>query len=274
MRKPMIVLGVISILLLLQITIVVPAFGITQATRDTTNMFSNVGLFAVDGGEPDLWLGCSGTLIAPTVFLTAGHCMAWLIDTDYDIYVTFDKQIIEGDKGNDWILAEGFSVHPLFGHDMANLYDLAVINLPKDSTDGLTPAILTTEGLLEDLSMHGNLRGVEFTSAGYGVQADWEKGPPQFFWDGWRNYAFAPLMALTPTQLYLNINEHATGGGGACYGDSGGPIFLPMGGNNILVGVTSLRSDRPCRAMTTYYRIDTPWSREFLSQFVQLPQPE
>jgi hypothetical protein len=246
------------------------AFAITQATPDQENIYSNVGLFAVDGGEPDLWIGCSGTLISPTVFLTAAHCMNWLIGTEFPIYVTLDNFIYEGRAGNSWIRATDFFVHPRFGHDQANLYDLAVIILEKELV-GVTPATLTTAGLLDELSAHGGLTHTDFISAGYGAQADWEKGPPQFFWDGWRNYASAPIMALTLTQIYLNINEHATGGGGACYGDSGGPIFLPMGNTKILVGVTSLRSDRPCRAMTTYYRIDTPWSRDWLGQFVELP---
>lgn len=78
-------------------------------------------------------------------------------------------------------------------------------------------------------------------------------------------------MALTPTQMYLNINEHATGGGGACFYDSGGPIFLSSGDEQTLVAVVALQGDMNCRAMTTTYRIDTSWSREFLRQFVDLP---
>ena len=78
-------------------------------------------------------------------------------------------------------------------------------------------------------------------------------------------------MALMPPVIYLNINEHATGGGGAYYGDSGGPVFLPTNEGEVLVGVTSWLQDKNCRAMTSYYRIDTPWAREFLSQFVELP---
>jgi len=265
MRKLTIVMSIVLILILLQITLVVPVLGITQPTRDEENRYSNVGFVGVSD-----YAFCSGILIAPTVFLTAGHCIA-LHNSSDPLYISFDKQIIMEDDSNQLIQAEEIYVHPLFGHDQANLYDLAVVILPEGSTDGLIPATLTPAGLLDDLSMHGNLKGVEFTSVGYGVQMDWEKGPTQWLWDGWRNYASAPLMALTPTQLYLNINEHATGGGGACYGDSGGPIFLPMNGKNILVGFTTLRSDRNCRAMTTYYRIDTPWSREFLSQFVSLP---
>jgi hypothetical protein len=270
MRKIRIILAVISILLLLQIILVSPALAITNPTRDTENRFPNVGIWVF----PDGTFFCSGTLIAPTVMLTAAHCLDGFIGTENPIIVTFDNELIEGGEGNHWIVAENFFVHPMFGHDQANFYDLAVIFLPEGSTANLTPATLTPAGLLDELSIHGNLRGAEFTSVGYGFSGfskDPENGLHQYIWDGWRNYASAPLMALTPTQIYLNINWNATGGGGACTGDSGGPILLPIDGKNILVGVTTLRSDQLCKAMTTYYRIDTPWAREFLGQFVPLP---
>lgn len=271
MRKKIIWITGIVILLVLQLIFVIPALGITQAIRDESNTYSNAGVFGYQiPGEENIRYGCSGILIDPTHFLTAAHCMAWLVGTGFQIFVSFDPYIGNGLASATVIEAESFTVHPLFGHDQANLYDLAVITLPDDSTDGLTPAILTTAGLLDEMS-NSELRNVEFLSVGYGLQADWKGGPTLLFWDGWRNYSFAPLMALTPTQIYLNINEDATGGGGACYGDSGGPIFLPRDGQLILVGITTLRSDRNCRAMTTYYRIDTPWSREFLGQFVALP---
>ena len=272
MRKLKIIVSVMSLLLLLQFTLVLPVSGITQATRDTENLYPYVGRIALDRLDGQgLIRGCSGMLIAPDVFLTAGHCMYWkFFYPNWQAYVSFDKQINEGGIGNEWNMAKDVIIHPLFGHDQGNYYDLAVILLAEPIYLTKMPA-LTTAGLLDDLSAHGGLRGVEFTSVGYGIQADWEKGPPRFWRDGWRNYATAPLMALTPTNIYLNINEHATGGGGACFGDSGGAIILPTDDGDILVGVTSLRSDIPCRAMTSYYRIDMPWAREFLSQFVTLP---
>jgi hypothetical protein len=262
---------VIVVLLVLQVIFIMPAQGITQAIPDEQNTYSNTGVFGYRiPGETDIRYRCSGILIDPTHFLTAAHCMAWLVGTNFPIFVSFDPNIGEGLGEATVIEALSFTVHPLFGHDQANLYDLAIITLPYDSTSGLVPAMLSTASFLDEMA-NIELRAVEFLSVGYGLQADWKGGPTLLFWDGWRNYSFAPLMALTPTQIYLNINEDATEGGGACYGDSGGPIFLPKKGQLILVGITTLRSDRNCRAMTTYYRIDTPWSREFLGQFVTLP---
>ncbi len=280
MRKRTILVAVILLSLLLPFAIVVPGYGSTQSTYDTDNKYPSGGIFAVDLGDPQKFLGCSGTLISPTVFLTAGHCTIWMTLPEYSqfaeqIYVSFDWQIDQSESNphpNHWIKAEKLYVHPLYGHDVGNLYDLAVITLPEGSTQGIAPATLAREGFLDDLKMQGSLRDEEFLTVGYGIQADWEKGPPQFFWErwGWRNFATAPLASLTPVNLYLNINENAhPGSGGGCFGDSGGAVYLPQAGQNILVGLNSLRSDHNCRAMTSYYRTDTPWAQEFLNPFLQ-----
>jgi hypothetical protein len=76
-------------------------------------------------------------------------------------------------------------------------------------------------------------------------------------------------MALTPNWLGLRMNAAATGYGGDCYGDSGGPKFLASDPTTILAHVVT--GDVNCRATTWAYRVDTPAAREFLSQFVALP---
>jgi len=101
---------------------------------------------------------------------------------------------------------------------------------------------------------------VEFTSVGYGIQADWEKGKPFFGLDDWRHYSSAPIQAMTPEWFDLNTNIYATGGGGACYFDAGGPAFLSIDGEDVLVGVAA-RIDRLCRANAGYLRLDTPGRR-------------
>lgn len=57
----------------------------------------------------------------------------------------------------------------------------------------------------------------------------------------------------------------ATGNGGTCYGDSGGPHFL----GDVVVSVT-VTGDVPCKATDKTYRVDTPWARDFLDAFVTL----
>ena len=62
----------------------------------------------------------------------------------------------------------------------------------------------------------------------------------------------------------------ATGDGGTCYGDSGGPVFWadPEGdGAEILVGISSWGDD-PCVASGFYYRVDIPETLDFIDNVI------
>jgi hypothetical protein len=60
-------------------TAVVPAGAITNGQPDGT-VHPNVGVMVVDFGTGPQRL-CSGELIAPTQFLTAGHCTSFLVNS-------------------------------------------------------------------------------------------------------------------------------------------------------------------------------------------------
>ena len=67
------------------VTGAIPALAITWGTLDTTEEYPAVGAIIVDWrvlGVPEFGLGetCSGTLIHPSVFLTAGHCAEGLVE--------------------------------------------------------------------------------------------------------------------------------------------------------------------------------------------------
>ena len=95
-------------------------------------------------------------------------------------------------------------------------------------------------------------------------------GGPPFFQD--RNpvprmFAFSSFNALNPAWLRLSQNV-ATGDGGACFGDSGGPNFF---GDSDLIAAITITGDAMCRATNVSYRLDTPSARNFLDDFVSLP---
>src|SRR5207247_9108838 len=99
------------------------------------NSFSNVGalLFDFDGngiitGDDAL---CSGSLIAPTVFLTAAHCVSFF-PADAQLYVSFDANHLG--SGLPVLAATAFHFDPGFGHDLGDLHDVAVVLLPAGST--------------------------------------------------------------------------------------------------------------------------------------------
>ena len=66
----------------------------------------------------------------------------------------------------------------------------------------------------------------------------------------------------------LNINVDATGEGGQCFRDSGGPQFIHD--TRRIVSVTS-HGDTVCRATNVNARLDTAAARAFLAGFVELP---
>ncbi len=75
------------------------------------------------------------------------------------------------------------------------------------------------------------------------------------------------LNATTPAWLPISMNA-ATGDGGTCYGDSGGPNFL---GGTTIVAPTTITGDSSCRATNVAYRLDTAAARDFPGGCVALP---
>jgi hypothetical protein len=235
----------------------------------TGTSFGNVGalLFdfdgdgTIEGGEVD----CSGSLIAPTVFLTAAHCVSFFPE-DAQLYVSFDAALLPGPPNV--IPAVAFHFDPAFGHDVANLHDLAVIILPAGSTTGITPLQLPPAGFLSELAAQGGLRGQLFVNVGYGVDAS-QRGHPAFGFDGLRKTSKSPFQALRPNWLVVQMNTNATGEGGVCFGDSGSPHFVD--GNPGRAVATTTGGDPVCRSLSYNFRLDTPTARAFLGQFVTLP---
>jgi hypothetical protein len=260
MRKLSILVG-----LLLILAVVLPAAAITFGQPDG-NQHPNVGAMIVQEPDGVKYLYCSGTLIAPDVFLTASHCTvaaaAYGADP-HDVYVTFDP-IYDGAA----TLHRGtYDINPNYGHDMHDLHDVAVIILDEPITD-IPPAQLPQAGLLDDMKEAHELKGQEFVTVGYGrLRNEKTRGPHAIGDAGERYYAEQTFQALKPYWLQLSMNP-STGNGGTCYGDSGGPHFL--GDSDIVVSLT-VTGDAWCRATDVTYRLDTDSAREYLGDFVDLP---
>jgi len=71
---------------------------ITYGFVDSNNTYSNTGAFIVKSpATGNIFPICSGTLVAPNVFLTASHCTAFytneLAPRGFTAYVSFDGSI-------------------------------------------------------------------------------------------------------------------------------------------------------------------------------------
>lgn len=182
---------------------------------------------------------CSGVLVAPTVFVTAGHCGA----DGERVSVSFDAKLVEG----------GWSLQPGTLHvDPRQKADLAVVRL--DAPAATTPAALPLAGAVDALA-----RKAPVTSVGYGYSGLAADGT--WLYDGYRRYADSPVKKST--KLHLTISTRV---GGPCLGDSGGP---QLAGDTVL-SITSTGS-KDCSGTADGYRLDSAPARDFLGGFVALP---
>jgi hypothetical protein len=255
---------------------------ITNGFPDTTNTYSNVGTVLAVGPDGQAFPLCSGTLISSTVFLTVAHCKLFFDDflapQGYTLYMSFGNPIpIFGLTDVNTLIpvtqfiphpdyVQATDIHPFNPHHGSDPGDLAVIILPASVTQGIPLATLPTLGLLDELAAKNGLRGAVFTAVGYGSQDRFGNRSNPLP----RMFAFSAFRALTPGFLQLSINP-TLNNGGACYGDSGGPMFLPVNGQLILVAVNSVGGDVNCRAISGNYRLDIATARDFLDDFVTLP---
>jgi secreted trypsin-like serine protease len=233
-----------------------PAYAITYGQSDG-NRHPFVGaLVGTFSGETYPY--CSGTLISPTVFLTAAHCDVGTTR----VSVTFDSAYSAKSK----LYTGSYYANPLYSQTQDDPHDIAVIVFSKP-IQGITPAQLPTLGQLDGVS-----KDQQFTAVGYGGQYPVNQpGGPVIGYLDTREYAVSTFNALGPGYLRLSQNP-ATGNGGTCYGDSGGPNFLGAGSaETTIIAGTTITGDSLCKSTNVTYRLDTQSARAFLGQYVTLP---
>jgi len=253
MRRLVLVLTVLSVLATL--TVAGPATAITYGAADG-NRHPNVGgLLAPQAYSDGTWIYCSGTLLSPTVFLTAAHCDE---GGDGRVRVTFSSAYTVGDR----VHVGTFHADPAYPGPSSDTHDIAVVVLDKP-VKGIAPAVLPKAGSLSALPSSQT-----FTSVGYGAyEVTNSPGGHQYLYDDVRGVATGTLNATNPTWLRISMNP-ATGDGGTCYGDSGGPNFL---GSSNVVAATTITGDSVCRATNVDYRLDTSSARSFLAGYLAVP---
>ncbi|HEU5086241.1 MAG TPA: trypsin-like serine protease [Roseiflexaceae bacterium] len=231
-----------------------PAYAIVYGVPDGNSHPNVGGLVAAQAYSDGTWIYCSGTLISPTVFLTAAHCD----EGTARVRVTFDTDYQDGDK----TYTGTWYADPLFSSIQNDPHDIAVVVFDTP-IKGITPARLPTAGSLSNLP-----GSQQFTSVGYGAyEVTNQPGGHDYLYNDVRMVATGTLNAINPAWLRISMNP-ATGNGGTCYGDSGGPNFL---GSTDIVAATTITGDAICRSTNVTYRVDTASARAFLGQFVSLP---
>lgn len=266
----------ILIALLLLMAVVIPASAITDGELDGEDHPHVVLLLMDVGGEPTY--RCSGTLLSPTVLLTAGHCASNYPDDPYTGMRIYTESDIDAGDGitNDYsngtcVLgncyeAVSWAAHPDYETDAFLYHDVGIVILAEPGYQLDEYGVLPEINLIDTLETGKNF-GANFTSVGYGLQASYPEGAPgEIQADRVRMVAYPFLINTTgfvnPFAMLLS-NNHATGG--TCYGDSGGPNFL--GNSNIVAGVTSFGMNERCAGTGGVYRMDNAEVQEFVCEF-------
>jgi hypothetical protein len=246
-----------------------PAGAIVGGTPDTVH--ANVGLvrFTTADGR----FRCSGTLISPTVVLTAGHCTE---GPATDVYVSFDDAL-QPDPSQPGISAAEKAArlthyitgtaHPDPGWtgklSFAKQHDQGVVVLSAPATTkwrNVTPAPLPPVGFMD--ANQGALKNQTFTLVGYGVDIGDKKVQ---IVNQQRRSTTSFLKSVQREVIAFQINDNdSKAGGGSCFGDSGGGVFW----NQYVLGDASYVNSLTCNATGSYQRDDTPYSRAFLNTFI------
>ena len=276
---------------------VVPAAAITDGVPDD-GAHPYVGLMVAQGwetvvdaegnpvlddeGNPvqvwDALWRCSGTLLSPTLFLTAGHCteppteqvMIW-----FDDHIERDADYVPAWRGGTGCENPDVTGYPCFGGDVTGaphvhpdydpdrfyVRDLGAVVL-DEAVNTSAYGALPTLNQLETLKTRRGKQDVTFTAVGYGLQ---RINPVFIEQELTRMVAHPKLIQMnspgfTGDFSLLLTNNRATGG--TCFGDSGGPNFV--GTSNVLAGVTSYGLNGNCAGTGGVFRLDQPWALDWI----------
>ncbi len=216
---------------------------IIGGTTDTGH--PSVGLirsFAVDGSGQL----CTGTLIAPMVVLTAGHCSFINGNRAISADISFDAQPNIGVAlGTSGFTAGTIIPHPLYDQNPADGHDISILLLQQAA-----PAPVSPIGAAPAV-------GSPITSVGYG-KSQFGTGDQPGGGVGLKRQITIPVDAVAGHEFTAGSEGHST-----CHGDSGGPEF--QGG--AVVGVTSYGDTADCHGIGHDMRVDDNLS--FISPFLE-----
>ena len=251
---------------LLTVTSAAPAGAITHGDLDGDG-HPAVGLMVAEDADGNpLWL-CSGTLISPTVYLTAGHCTA-APAVSAEIWFgsnLTDAAAIDFPANGD---ASGTTfVHPDYDPADFTRRDVGVVVLDSGwAVDEYAelPALDSLDALAAQPG-----QAATFTTVGCGVQ--------RMFPEAAARKIEAQRLRMVATPRLLQANSNSTGDysillsanadtGGACNGDSGGPNFI--GDSNVIGAVTSSAKSTLCKGSSGSFRMDRSWALDWVGAFL------
>lgn len=248
-----------------------PASAITNGELDGDGHPAVVLVLMEVDGEPAA--RCSGTLIEPTLVLTAGHCTGeGGKGGEFSGMRVFAEADVQNDptypgpggpntvEATDWHTFPGYTSAQFFLRDVGVIELAKAIDLPAGAY-GQLPTANQLDGLKPRAS-------TKFTAVGFGLQrVNNNPNNSQLLANRVRMVAHPQLLqintGLTGPQSLLLSNNAKTGG--TCFGDSGGPNFL--GTSLVVAGVTSFGLNGSCGGTGGVFRVDRPAVLDFINLY-------
>lgn len=209
---------------------------------------------------------CTGTLIGPSVILTAAHC---LVDVPHQylsmsqeefksqLLIGFGKHLAKSykDKRVKFIKVSKAILHPHYHEGLIPkaltipIPDIALLLLETPAPPSYYPVKLGTNPTLVR-------EGREMILAGFGlISEDWAILPNQLS----QVKVTIDNPHLTSTQFSYRVEN----GNSACFGDSGGPAFFETESGEFVVGGVTSWGDDHCSTMGAYTSV--PAFKDFLT---------
>ncbi len=226
-----------------------------------------VGLVVFYDQNGDFSHRCSGSLLSPSVFLTAGHCVEGVSSAR----VYFQQ-------------GAGANFDPVLGIDPVTGYPEQCFTSPCTTSDELYnfgyPAgfpntkdvglvildqpinlpeygKLAEAGALNGFSNKKGQQSLTLTPSGYGLTYTNPSRTVSFRERLMTTSKLQNLVSALTDGFNMQSSNNFGIGGGTCFGDSGGPIFYGASSSNTIVGVTSFGlSSNVCAGVDFSYRTD------------------
>ena len=211
---------------------------------------------------------CSGTLISPTVIVTAGHCTEGVdegrVYFQQSAAPNYDPNAFGGLGGDPttgypylngvtFHRADNFGFHDFQGYPENRDVGVVVLDAPYTPPSGLFGLLPGVGAIDQYVAANSFKQDIRFTTSGYGL-SDQDPVPVSFrerlMATG---YLVENTSSVTPFNLKTTANA-SRGKGGSCNGDSGGPVFFE--GTRTIAAVVSFGQNPQCKGLDFSYRLD------------------
>ncbi len=258
---------VLLAVLTLALSLVGSAAAVTSGEMDG-DRHPYVGLMVAQTAQgAPLWR-CSGTLLSPTLFLTAGHCTFGAGHVE----IWFDADVESGIPANGYPFSGEVGgtpyTHPDYIDAAFFVRDVGVVVLDEPyyvSEYGTLPTL----NQLDALKTRRGQQNQTFTAVGYGLQESFPDAA------SFQENNVRVRMLATPHLIQINTGytgnfslllSNNSNTGGTCFGDSGGPNFI--GSSNVVGAVTSFGINGNCAGTGGVFRMDRAWALDWVSGYL------